>query len=65
MERYIEAIRAAAEACDPRNLKNALDFILGSALEDYRAGALAVTEYGDIVTEYTDTLTAKNAINYM
>jgi hypothetical protein len=64
MEYYIDSIRAAASACEPRELKPVLDFLLGQAQEDYRAGALGVTEYGDIVNEYADTLTTANTVNY-
>lgn len=62
---YIEAIRAAAEKCEPRELKPMLDFLVGLAREDYQAGALDVVEYYDIVNEYNDTLMATNAINYL
>lgn len=65
MEYYIEAIRAAAEKCDPCELKDALDFLMGLAKDDYKAGALGLTEYGDIVNEYNDTLITANAINYI
>ena len=64
MEYYIDSIRAAAAACEPRELRPVLDFLLGQAQEDYNAGALGVTEYGDIVNEYADTLAIANAINY-
>ena len=62
---YIEAIRAAAEKADPCELKPMLDFYMEQATEDYKAGALDVVELGDILTEYTYTLTATNAINYI
>lgn len=62
---YIEAIRAAAEKADPSELKPMLDFLVGLAKEDYKAGALDVTEYGDICNEYSDALTTTNAINYL
>ena len=65
MDYYIEAIRAAAEKCDPRELKPMLDFYVEQAKEEYHAGALDVVEYGDIVNEYNDTLVAANAVNYM
>lgn len=64
MEYYIEAMRAAAEKCAPGELKPIFDFLMGKAEEDYHAGALAVTEYSDIIDEYADTLKGKNAINY-
>lgn len=64
MDKYIEAIRAAASACEPLKLKDALDFIMESVTSDYRAGALAVTEYGDIITEYAETLRLANVVNY-
>ena len=64
MEYYIEAMRAAASVCKPCKLKPVFDFIIGQAKEDYEAGALGVTEYWDIVNEYTDTLTNANVINY-
>lgn len=63
MPYYIEAIRNAAEKCDRRKLKDALDFILGLAQEDYNAGALDVLEYAGIADEYADTLKAANVIN--
>jgi hypothetical protein len=62
---YIEAIRAAAEGCEPRELKPMLDFYMEQAQEEYKAGALDVAELGDILNEYTDTLTAANAVNYI
>jgi hypothetical protein len=62
---YIEAIKAAAEKCEPHELKPMLDFLVELALEDYKAGALDVVEYGDICNEYNDTLMATNAVNYM
>jgi hypothetical protein len=65
MEYYINAIRAAAEKCEPRELKPMLDFLVDQAKEDYKGGALDVAEYGDIVNEYTDTLVAANVVNYM
>lgn len=65
MEYYINAIRAAAEGCEPHELKPMLDFYMEQAKEDYRAGALDVAEYGDIVNEYGDTLMVKNAVNYI
>lgn len=65
MEYYIEAIREAAAGCEPQELKPMLDFLVEQAKEDYKAGALDVVEYGDIVNEYTDTLTNKNVVNYM
>lgn len=64
MEYYIESMRAAAAACEPQNLKPVLDFILGQAQEEYKGGALGVTEYGEIVNEYADSLTTANVINY-
>lgn len=65
MEYYISSMREAASACEPRDLKPVLDFIMGQAQEDYKAGALGVTEYGDIIDEYVDALTTANVINYM
>lgn len=64
MEYYIDSMRAAASVCEPRELKPVLDFIIGQAQDDYRAGALDVAEYGDIINEYTNTLTNANVINY-
>ena len=64
MDYYITAIRAAADSASPRDLKPALDFLLDLAREDYKAGALDVVEFGDIINEYTFTLTTTNAINY-
>ncbi len=65
MEYYIEAIRAAAEKADPRELKPMLDFYMEQATEDYKAGALDVLELRDILNEYTHTLMATNAMNYI
>ena len=65
MDHYIEAIRAAAAASSPRDLKPALDFLVDQARDDYKAGALAVHEYGDIINEYAETLREANVINYM
>ena len=65
MEYYIEAIRAAAEGCEPQQLKPMLDFYVEQAHEDYKAGALDVLEYLDVVNEYADTLKVRNAVNYM
>lgn len=65
MAYYIEAIRAAAESASPRDLKPALDFIMGQATEDYKSGALDVAELGDILGAYDDAVRAANAINYM
>ena len=65
MAYFIEAIRDAAEKCDPRQLKDALDFIVGLAAEEYKGGTLDVTEYGDIVDEYDITLKKVNAINWI
>ena len=56
MEYYIEAIRAAAESSGPRDLKPALDFLVGLAREDFIAGALDVAELNDILAEYHDVL---------
>ena len=64
MEYYIEAIRAAAEAASPRDLKPALDFIRGLATEEYRAGALDVSELGVILEEYDFALRGAGAVNY-
>ena len=63
MEYYIKSMRAAAEGCEPHELKPMLDFYMEQATEDYRAGALDVAELGDILNEYTDTLMATNAVN--
>ena len=65
MAYYIEAIRAAAAAASPRDLKPALDFLLELALADYRAGALDVIEYCAIADEYAETLKAAGAVNYL
>lgn len=66
MDRYIEAIRTAADdAHTPIDLKRVLDFIMELASADYKAGALAVTEYGTICTEYSETLKTANVVNYM
>ena len=65
MEHYTEAIRAAASKCEPRELKPMLDFILETATEDYKAGALGLLEYDEIATEYADTLKNTNAVNYI
>lgn len=65
MEYYIKAIRSATIGCKPQQLKPMLDSLVGQAQEDYKAGELGVAEYGDIVNEYTDTLMATNAVNYM
>lgn len=65
MEYYLEAIKAAADKCEPRELKPMLDFLVEQALEDYKAGALDVVEYGDIVNEYADAVRSTNIINYI
>lgn len=65
MDYYIEAIKAAAEKCEPHELKPMLDFYLEQATEEYKAGALDVIELGDILNEYTDTIMATNAMNYI
>ena len=65
MDYYITSMRAAAEKCEPHELKPMLDFFMEQAKEDYHAGALDVLELGDILNEYTDTLTTANAINYI
>ena len=70
MEYYINAIRAAAEGCEPSELKPSelkpmLDFYIEQAHQDYKGGALDVTEYLGIVDEYADTLKVRNAVNYM
>lgn len=62
---YIEAIRAAAEGCEPHELKPMLDFYMEQATDDYKAGALDVVELGDILNEYADTLKTANAVNYI
>lgn len=56
MDYYIEAIRAAAESSGPRDLKPALDFLVGLAREDFIAGALDVAELEDIQAEYNAAL---------
>lgn len=65
MEYYIEAIRAAAAASSPRDLKPALDFVMGLARDDYKAGALDVVELGDILNEYDFALKAAGAMHYL
>lgn len=65
MEHFITAMRAAANKCELKDLKNIFDHILEQAKEEYIAGALDVIEYGDIINEYADTLRFKNAINYI
>lgn len=66
MAHYINAIRAAAaKCCEPKELKNILDYLVDLAKEDYKAGALDGAEYGYIVDEYTDTLTTANVVNYL
>lgn len=65
MENYIEAIREAAAAASPRDLKDALDFLMDLATDDYKAGALSVLELGDILNEYDDAIQSTNAVNYI
>jgi len=65
MKHYIEAIRAAAAKCEPHELKPRLDFILETATEEYKAGALDVLEYDEVATEYADTLKNTNVVNYV
>ena len=64
MAYYIEAIRAAAAAASPRDLKPALDFLVSLAKEDYKGGALDVLEYSDIIDEYAAALKSSGAVNY-
>lgn len=65
MEYYINSMRAAADKCEPHELKPVLDFYMEQATEDYKAGALDVLELRDILNEYNDTLMAANAVNYV
>jgi len=65
MDYYITSMRAAAEKCEPHELKPMLDFFMEQAKEDYRAGALDVVELGDILNEYDHTIKTTNAINYI
>lgn len=65
MEYYITAMRSAATKCQPWEIKPVFDHLLEMAQEEYTAGALDVTEFGDIINEYADTLRYKNAINYV
>lgn len=62
MEHFIQAMRAAADKCEPYELRLMLDHIVDQAKEYYKAGALDVTEYGDIVNEYADTLLMASAV---
>jgi hypothetical protein len=64
MENYVEAIRAAAAASSPRDLKPALDFLLELATADYKGGALDEVELWDIINEYNDALMSAGAVNY-
>lgn len=65
MEYYINSIKAAAEKCEPHELKPMLDFYMEQATDDYKAGALDVVELGDILNEYADTLKTANVVNYI
>ncbi len=65
MEHYIDLMRAAAEKCHPRELKDVFDYYLSLAIEEYQAGALDAVEYSYIIDEYNDTLMQKNVFIYM
>ena len=56
MEYYIESIRAAVDSSSPLDLRPALEFLVGLALEEYAAGALDAAELEDIQAEYNAAL---------
>ena len=61
---YIASMRAAVEHCELCELRAVFDYYLALALDDYRAGALDVFEYGLILDEYSETLMSTGASRY-